>query len=127
VTRRSPARSGGRGYHGPMALRALLGACVLLALAAPVADARPQIMLVASRPVAIAVSGLHALELVRVEVRRPGRTARRSGRASAQGRLAMAFPGVRVSRCDPLSVVLVGPSGRRAVLHRRPGPACGVP
>jgi hypothetical protein len=123
MTGRSTARSRGRGRR----LMAALAACGLLALAAPAAQARPRVELVASRPVAIVVTGLHADEPVRVDVRRPGRTARRSGRASAHGRLAVAFPGVRASRCDPLSVVVVGPSGRRAALHRRPGPACGVP
>jgi hypothetical protein len=123
MSRLSPARSRGRGSR----LLAALAACGLLALAAPAAQARPRVELVASRPVAIVVTGLHAGEPVRVEVRRPGRTARRSGRASPRGRLALAFPGVRAARCEPLSVVVVGPSGRRAALQRRPGPACGVP
>jgi hypothetical protein len=34
---------------------------------------------------------------------------------------------MRISRCDAISIVALGSSGRRAALHRRPAPACGVP
>lgn len=118
-----------------MAYRAVLVAssalavatCSVFADAASVAGTRPHLALVAVRPVAVVATGFHAGERVRVEVRRAGPNARRTVRAGEHGRLRMTFATVRISRCDAISIVAVGSSGRRAALHRRPAPACGVP
>jgi hypothetical protein len=107
---------------------AVTAAVLVLAVgAARAAEARPHVTLLASRPVAVMVTGFHARERVTVEVRRASGRARRTVTADARGRLAVTFARVRASRCAALTIVATGASGARAALRRRPAQACGVP
>jgi hypothetical protein len=93
--------------------------------ASPAAAAKPQLRVVALRPLAVLGTGFHAGETVRVTARTNAGAGSRSGEAGAAGRIGVRFPQLKLGRCPTYVVVAKGDDGSRATVRSIPRP-CGI-
>lgn len=89
------------------------------------APARPQLRVVATKPLAIVGIGFRPEESVRVSAHTDEGDGSRLGTAGRAGRLGMRFPSLYLDRCATYLIAARGSKGSRATLRSVP-PPCGI-
>jgi hypothetical protein len=89
------------------------------------AAAKPQLRVVATKPLAVVGTGFRPGETVRVSAHTDDGDGSRLGTAGRAGRLGMRFPSLNLGRCATYLIVARGNKGSRATLRSVP-PPCGM-
>lgn len=105
------------------ALAAATGLSAGLAAGGP--TAKPQLRVVSLQPFAVAGTGFHMGEHVRVTVRADGEVAARTDAADSRGRIGVRFRAMTLGACPTYVVAARGDRGSRAGLRSVPR-ACGT-
>ena len=93
--------------------------------ASPAGTGKPQLRVVTLRPLAVAGTGFHDGETVRVSARTDAGAGTRSDEAGAAGRIDVRFPKLKLKRCPTYVISARGDEGSRAALRSIPQP-CGI-